>query len=146
MAKLVFDFHIQTYDDQVSRLKATNGYVMMIPFGGNVESELFTGKILPGGIDIQVENEARIRHMCARYMFEGTDYTGTPCRLFVDNNGYFEPDTHNFNPFRTRPTFMTDSKALAPYLEGAHFRAEGHIKDDCLHIMVFDTHEDNQED
>lgn len=139
MDKLIFDFKIETYDDQISALNATNGAVLMIPFGGSVESELFTGKILPGGIDIQVENSANIRHMCARYMFEGTDHTGAACRLFVDNNGYFEPNTHNFNPFRTCPTFMTDSKALAPYLQGAHFRAEGHAKDDGLHIMVFDT-------
>lgn len=142
MEKLVFDFQIHTDDSQVSELRATNGIVLMIPFGGHVESELFTGNILPGGIDVQVENAARIRHMCARYMFEGVDYTGTPCRLFVDNNGYFEPNTRNFNPFRTCPTFMTDSKALAPYLEGAHFRAEGHIKEDGLHILVFDTREE----
>lgn len=140
MDKLIFDFQIQTNDAQVSELKATNGVVLMIPFGGHVESELFTGKILPGAIDIQVENAANIRHMCARYMFEGVDHTGTPCRLFVDNNGYFEPNTHNFNPFRTCPTFMTDSAALSPYLEGAHFRAEGHVKEDGLHILVFDTH------
>ncbi|MGN0998188.1 MAG: DUF3237 family protein [Faecousia sp.] len=139
MDKLIFDFQIQTNDALVSELRATNGVALMIPFGGHVESELFTGKILPGAIDIQVENAANIRHMCARYMFEGVDYTGTPCRLFVDNNGYFEPNTHNFNPFRTCPTFMTDSAALSPYLEGAHFRAEGHVKEDGLHILVFDT-------
>lgn len=142
MANPVFDFHIEVYSDQVSELKATNGFVAMIPFGGHVESELFTGTILPGGIDVQVQNAAGIRHMCARYMFEGRDHTGTPCRLFVDNNGYFEPQPRNLMPFRTCPTLMTDSAALAPYLEGAHFRAEGHQKEDGLHILVFDTHKD----
>jgi len=144
MAKLVFDFRIETYPDKVSSLQATNGAVRMIPFDGVVESELFTGKTLPGGIDVQVTNAAGIRHMCARYMFEGVDNTGTPCKLFVDNNGYFEPGRKT-KPFFTCPTIMTDSVALAPYLEGAHFRAEGHRKEDCLHIMVFDTHFDNEE-
>lgn len=140
MDKLVFDFCIQIHNDRISHLNATNGMVVMIPFDGKVQSELFTGEILPGAIDVQVQNAAGIRHMCARYMFEGEDYTGAKCRLFVDNNGYFEPNSQNAGPFKTCPTFMTDSKALATYLEGAHFRAEGHMKEDGLHIMVFDTH------
>lgn len=140
MDKLVFDFHIEIYNDRISNLGATNGMVVMIPFGGKVESELFTGGILPGAIDVQVQNAAGIRHMSARYMFAGKDCTGEPCKLFVDNNGYFEPNSKSEGPFKTCPTFMTDSKALAPYLEGAHFRAEGHMKEDGLHIMVFDIH------
>ena len=140
MDQLVFDFLIRIRDDGISHLKATNGTVTMIPFGGSVDSKLFKGEILPGAVDVQVTNAAGIRHMCARYMFEGQDYTGEKCRLFVDNNGYFEPDSRNSAPFKTCPTLMTDSKALAPYLEGAHFRAEGHMKDDGLHIMVFDIH------
>jgi len=143
MAKLLFDFHIDVYYDKISELKATNGCVSMIPFGGKVESELFTGTILPGGVDVQVQNAAGIRHMCARYMFEGVDHTGAKCLLFVDNNGYFEPREKNVpGPFYTCPTFMTDSTALAPYLEGAHFRTVGAMEEDGLHIKVYDTHED----
>lgn len=141
MAQPVFDFHIDIYHDQISAMTGTNGMVVMIPFGGCVESELFTGKILPGAIDVQVTNAAGIRHMCARYMFQGTDSTGAPCKLFVDNNGFFEPGSNSM-PFRTCPTLMTDSPALAAYVEGAHFRAEGHMKEDGLHILVFDTHKD----
>ena len=140
MEKLVFDFRIEIHNDRISDLNATNGKVCMIPFGGWVDSELFKGTILPGAVDVQVENAAGIRHMCARYMFEGVDYTGAKCRLFVDNNGYFEPNSQNQGPFKTCPTFMTDSNALSDYLEGAHFRAEGHMKEDGLHIMVFDIH------
>ena len=140
MDKLVFDFRIQIHDEKVSHLVATNGMVVMIPFSGKVDSDLFTGEILPGAIDVQVQNAAGIRHMCARYMFVGKDYTGTECKLFVDNNGYFEPDSQNAGPFKTCPTFMTDSKALSGYLEGAHFRGEGHMKEDGLHILVFDIH------
>jgi len=140
MDKLVFDFCIEIHNGRISNMEATNGRVCMIPFGGRVESDLFKGEILPGAVDVQVENAAGIRHMCARYMFEGEDYTGTKCRLFVDNNGYFEPESKNKGPFKTCPTFMTDSKALSVYLEGAHFRAEGHMKEDGLHILVFDVH------
>ena len=141
MAKLVFDFHITLHPDKISAMDATNGKVVMIPFDGEVESPLFTGKTVPGGIDVQVENAAGIRHMCARYMFRGVDAEGNACHLFVDNNGYFEPGHDGSKPFHTCPTLMTDSTALAPYVEGAHFRAEGHMKEDGLHILVFDTHE-----
>ena len=143
MAKMVFDFHIALSPDKISELKATNGEVAILPFGGKVESELFTGTILPGAADVQIQNASGIRHMCARYMFQGKDHTGAECKLFVDNNGYFEPKKGGVAmPFYTCPTFMTDSAALAPYLEAAHFRAEGHMKEDGLHIMVFDTHQD----
>lgn len=136
--KLVFDFHVDVYRDQVSEIDIPTGRVKILPFGGTVESELFTGKILPGGADVQITNAAGIRHMCARYMFEGTDYTGAACKLFVDNNGYFEPG-RTPRPFQTCPTMITDSVALAPYLHQPIFRAEGMRDDECLHIRIYDV-------
>lgn len=60
----------------------------MIPFTGHVKSEIFTGEIVPGGVDVQIENAAGNRNMCAKYMFRGTDKEGKECSLFVENNGY----------------------------------------------------------
>ena len=137
--KLVFDFHVVTHPEQISEMVTVNGKVKIIPFDGFVESELFTGKILPGGADVQITNTAGVRHMHACYMFEGTDYTGTPCKIFVDNNGYFMRDCAP-KPFETTPTIMTDSKALEDYLHCARFRAVGgRTPDDpYLHIKVYD--------
>lgn len=141
MSKLVFDFHVDVYRDQISELVCETGKAKIIPFGGSVESELFTGKLLPGGADVQFTNACGIRHMQAQYMFEGVDYTGTPCKLFVSNNGYFEP-AHQPKPFHACPTFLTDSKALAPYLHQARFRDEGIREADCLHIRIYDVLEE----
>lgn len=138
MSKMIMDFHISVYREQISTMVCETGKVKILPFGGWVESDLFTGKILPGAADVQITNASGIRHMCAQYMFEGTDSTGTPCKLFVKNNGYFEPGREP-KPFHTCPTMMTDSKALAPYLQQARFRAEGKSEEDGLHIRIFDV-------
>ncbi len=138
--KMIMEFKIQIDRSQNSEMTARNGKVTIIPFTGSVKSDLFTGEILPGAADIQVTNAAGIRHMCARYMFAGTDCAGKECHLFVDNNGYFERDSHPA-PFEACPTFMTDSDALADYLHGAHFRAEGWSRPDGVDIRIFDVSE-----
>lgn len=136
--KLVFDFHIQLYKDQVSTMKTVNGAVAILPFTGFVKSELFTGTILPGAADIQITNTAGVKHMHACYMFEGTDYTGKACKVFIDNNGYFMRDVSP-SLFETTPTIMTDSEALQDYLHSARFRATGGGEPDgYLHIKVYD--------
>ncbi|MCD8053809.1 MAG: DUF3237 domain-containing protein [Lachnospiraceae bacterium] len=142
--KMIMEFNIAIEPEKISRMEASNGLVTIIPFTGSVESELFSGEILPGAADIQITNAAGIRHMCARYMFEGTDYTGAKCRLFVDNNGYFERD-HSPRPFEAQPTFMTDSEALTNYLHGTHFRADGHSKEGGVDIRIFDIRQTAEE-
>ena len=139
--KPIMIFHIVCDRQATTTMDLSNGgRVKIIPFGGTVESELFTGKILPGAADIQVTNAAGVRHMCAKYMFEGVDQTGTPCHLYVENNGYFERD-HAPKPFEATPTFKTDSKALESYLMGEHFRAEGHSQSCGPDIYIFDTNQ-----
>lgn len=138
MKKPIMVFNITINRDDISFMEAPYGKAMMIPFGGTVESELFTGKVLPGACDVQITNAAGIRHMCAQYMFEGTDKEGKACHLFVKNDGYFEPHS-NPQPFKAYPTLMTDSGALAPYFSQARFRAEGHSTDNGVDIYIFDT-------
>lgn len=137
-SKPIMEFNILVNHDGISKMESAVGKVTIIPFTGDVQSKLFSGRVLPGAADIQVTNAAGIRHMCARYMFEGTDYTGASCRLFVENNGYFERD-HQPRPFEAMPAFMTDSPILAGYLHGRHFRTEGHPSDAGVTIKVFDV-------
>ncbi len=142
MDKLIFDFQIETYPNQIAELVCETGKVRMIPFGGKVSSALFTGRLLPGAVDVQVTDASGIRHMQAQYMFAGHDTAGMPCKLFVRNNGFFEPG-HAPKPFHACPDFMTDSKALSEYLHQRRFRAEGSREADCLHIRVFDVLQDD---
>ena len=137
MSKAIMDFHVYVRKEACSHLIGNTGSAAIIPFDATVESTLFTGKTLPGAADVQVTNAAGIRHMCAQYMFTGLDSTGQPCKLFICNEGFFEPGSHP-RPFHARPTFLTDSKALGRYLMQDRFRAEGSMEDDCLHIRIYD--------
>jgi len=54
-------------------MKGENAEVLMIPFKGSVESDIFTGIVEPCGVDTQIVNAAGVRHMSARYMLTGKD-------------------------------------------------------------------------
>ena len=135
--KMIMEFNVTINEADITAMTTRNGEVVYIPFTGSVQSELFCGTIRPGAADIQVVNPAGVRHMCAKYIFEGTDRAGKPCHLYVENNGYFEKG-HMDMPFDATPTFMTDSEELAGYLHGAHFRAEGHPSAAGVDIRIFD--------
>jgi len=137
--KLIFEVIVDIDPAQVSRLKGPAGEVVMIPFDGTVKGEIFNGRVLPGGVDTQTVNQNGVRHMSARYMLEGVDKTGEACRIYIDNNGWF-PDKMDM-PFKTIPTFFTDSKTLAPYLHSNRFRTEGHPRKGGVTIKVFEIHE-----
>jgi hypothetical protein len=96
----------------------------MIPFTDAVKGEIFNGRILPGGVDTLTVDQNGVRHMSACYMLEGVDKAGKPCKIYIDNNGWFTGEMAM--PFKTISTFSTDSKALAAYLHSNKFRTEGH--------------------
>lgn len=137
-------FHIQILKDQISTMTASNGKVTIIPFAGSVKSDLFCGKVLPGAADVQVTNAAGIRHMCAKYMFEGTDFNGRKCHLYVENNGYFERGSSP-SPFHAYPVFMSDSAELAEILSKPVYRSEGHPSAAGVDILIFDTTKETEE-
>ncbi len=139
--KMIMEFNISINKEDRTEMITKNGKVLVIPFSGEVKSDLFCGKVRPGAADIQVTNPAGARHMCAKYIFEGTDKDGKPCHLFVENNGWFERNSMP-RPFEATPTFMTDSEALADYLHGAHFRAEGWGRPDGVDIRIFDINQE----
>ena len=100
------------------------GHVKMIPFKGTVNCQLFHGIIEPCGVDTQVTNQNEVRHMSARYMLSGKDEDGRDCHIYVENNAWFTEGAQP-KPFRTVPTFITDSPKLAPVLHRNQFVGEG---------------------
>lgn len=134
--KLILQINVVMDFSDVSALHGPGGEVVMIPFGGTAEGEIFNGTVCKGGVDTQRVNLAGVRHMSARYMLDGTDNTGAHCRIFIENNGWFESMSM---PFKTVPTFITDSKALAPYLHRSKFRGEGHPGEKGVTIKLFEV-------
>lgn len=141
--KPILDIKID-FNGKPVELTAENGAVVMIPFKGSVNCEIFKGIVEPCGVDTQVVNAAKVRHMSARYMLTGQDAEGNDCHIYVENNGWF--DERNGRPapqpgepmFHTVPTFYTDSPVLAPYLHANRFEGEGHGLEDGLHILFFE--------
>ena len=81
--------------------------IVMIPFTGTAEGPFFSGNIIGTGTDTQeITKDGRCR-LSARYMIEGHDCAGKPCRLFIENE--------NRDDGRLRPRIVTDSKALAEW-------------------------------
>jgi hypothetical protein len=136
--KLIFEVAVEIDSTQISYLKGPAGEVLMIPFVGTVEGELFNGRVLPGGVDTQTVDQNGVRHMSARYMLEGIDKNGDKCRIYIDNEGWFPSDMAM--PFKTIPTFFTDSKALANYLHSNKFRTEGHPRRGGVTIKVYEIY------
>ena len=139
-AKPFLEVYVQTDPEHIVTLSGEVGTVRMIPFKGIVEGTLFRGLVEPCGVDTQITNQNEVRHMSARYMLTGQDMTGVPCHIYVENNGWFT-DGARPRPFRTVPTFLTDSKALAPFLHRNHFVGEG-LRDEnglCIRFYELDT-------
>ena len=132
-------FNVYADPSQVSDLECPYGKVTMIPFRATVDSALFTGETLPGAVDVQIENPGMSRHMCAKYMFKGTDAEGNPCRLFVKNDSYLAPIMRNEPYFDGCPTFLTDSPLLGEYLCAQHFRSEVQGRDWGVEIRIYDV-------
>jgi len=118
-------------------LQGENGEVLMVPFKGTCDCDLFHGIVEPCGVDTQVVNAAGVRHMSARYMMTGVDKAGRECHIYIDNEGWFDDATKTM-PFHTVPTFYTDSEALAPYLHRNQFTGEGVDEEDGLWIYFYE--------
>ena len=89
-------------------LHSARGQVNMITFGGRCDCDFFHGEILPGGVDTQMYLAGAPGRLSARYMLAGTDASGTPTRLFIENNGEYDAD----GQCTTRPRILTDNPAL----------------------------------
>lgn len=136
-------FRVTARPEDCTDMKCAYGGVSFIPFTATVESELFTGKTVPGACDVQVENAAGSRNMCAKYMFRGIDRGGNECYLFVENNGYLAEVMRHDPFFHACPRFMTDSPVLGEYLSQQRFRSEVQGRDWGVEIRIYDVLEEN---
>ena len=105
MGKLVLEIEV-AIDGSID-VKGSTGQATMIKFHGQCNCENFKGEILPGGIDCQKQLGNNARTLSARYVLEGTDNTGTFCKIFIENNGTMEG-----GEMKTKPIILTDSFAL----------------------------------
>lgn len=128
---------VQTDPAGTVELSGELGNVRMIPFSGKAFGPLFRGIVEPCGVDTQITNQNDVRHMSARYMLTGTDHTGASCHIYIENNGWFT-DGARPKPFRTVPSFYTDSAALAPFLHRTHFVGEGARDESGLWIRFYE--------
>ena len=86
--------------------------IRMVPFIGKASGSYFTGQVQPGGVDTQITSPDGQKNISARYLLEGTDYTGAPCQIFIENNGRKVKEVKNNVTFWTHPTIITNSPAL----------------------------------
>ena len=93
-----------TGSNQVSSGK---GFFNMVLFEGECDCENFKGKVLPGGVDTQHYYAEGKGTLSARYMLEGVDKEGKPCKIFIQNDGHHD---NGFLP--TTPKVYTDSETL----------------------------------
>lgn len=95
--------------DESMELQGVRQGVRMISFSGMAQGAYFQGRILPHGVDTQRLAPGMPPVLSARYMLEGTDDAGKPCRMFVENNGMEDA----YGVLRTKPVIITDSRSLA---------------------------------
>ena len=115
--------------DGCHALQASPRGVRMLPFSGSCEGPFFRGTILPGGVDTQVDLAPGQGTLSARYMLEGADDAGKPCRLFIDNSAV----TREGQTLVTHPRVITDSASLK-WLETAALT--GRIEEKGTHLEI----------
>lgn len=103
--------------------------ITFIPFTGTAGSKYFIGKILPGGVDVQVSDGAETT-LSARYILEGTDIDGQSCKIYIDNTGKITGV-----PFKTQPQIITDSDAL-DFLNTEPLAGEGILSENGITIII----------
>jgi hypothetical protein len=145
MSAKIMTFNITIDRSQITSLETPTAKVRFIPFGGTVDSPYFRGRVMPGAADVQVTDASGVRHMCAKYIFEGTDAEGKHCRLYVENNGYFPKDAVKKDHFDATPKFITDSEYLNEILSRPVFRSEGWSHAKGVDIMIFDETKEESE-
>lgn len=92
---------------EINEVVSNNVTAKMLLFDGTCKSDIFNGTILHGGVDTQMVYPDGTGTLSARYIVEGTDSKGNPCRLFIENNAKLGADQ-----IVTEPKIVTDSKEL----------------------------------
>ena len=101
MTEQLLEIHVICHE--AISVKGGKKEIVMIPFDGEAEGTLFTGKVIGTGVDTQTIVNGKTA-LSARYMLEGRDAEGNPCRIFIENQGNWEAGFH--------PVIVTDSPLL----------------------------------
>lgn len=83
-------------------VSGNGGKATMIHFGGRGECENFNGKVVADSVDTRLKYPGMVETLSARYILDGTDAKGNPCRVYVENNGI------DSNGMVTEPIIITD--------------------------------------
>ena len=135
--KMILEILIQTDRERTVSFDTPAGAVKMIPFSGKVTNGLMTGIVEDCGVDTQITNPNDVRHMSARYILSGKDRDGDDLRIYVENNGWFT-NGERPKPFRTVPSFLTDSPKYWDYLTRNAFIGEGLRDEEGLWIRFYE--------
>ena len=122
-----------------SRLRTRGGgvSVRLVPLRGCAEGPLFKGVVERNAVNVQKTNDAGIRHMTARFSLVGKDAKGDTCRIYVENEGWFNGEISS--QWRTTPYFVTDSKLLSSYFDAHVFRGESSRNGDEVVMAIFEA-------
>ena len=123
--------------DDFNHVESDKGKITFIRFHGNAKSDLFEGIVCSGGVDTQIHRPGEYNMISARYILEGKDFAGAPCKIFIENNGV---DRADGTPMDTVPEIFTDSPNLK-WLENAVLSGQVCWEDGelIIHIFVDDT-------
>ncbi|MBQ6695237.1 MAG: DUF3237 family protein [Lachnospiraceae bacterium] len=100
-------FRILVNVTETHQVCSQGGCVNMLLFDGTCEGEYFQGRILSGGVDTQMVNPEGRGTLSARYMLEGIDKEGNPCKVFIQNDAEIGTEDST-----THPQIFTDSECL----------------------------------
>lgn len=106
--KEIFTFYIGIGGSD--EVQGHRGTITAIHFDAKGECENFNGKTVANGkndCDTRFKIPGRVESLSARYILDGTDKNGNPCRMYVENNGV------DNNGMTTEPTIITDSPDYA---------------------------------
>jgi len=113
-------------DEPVS-VKGTEKQIVMIPFTGETSGPYFSGHVVGTGVDTQTIGKDGKAFLSARYMLEGDDAAGSPCRIFIENQGSWDTGF--------APKVVTDSPLLAGW-EKAELSADVEVIPEGVMIRI----------
>ncbi len=124
----VLEFKIKL--DEIYEVKGGAGTATMLLFHGDCDCANFRGKVLPGGVDTQVQYQHENKSLSARYILEGKDASDCSCRIFVENQAVLQEDCALLV---TKPRILTDSTTLK-WLENADL--SGTVEEEQGYIII----------
>lgn len=110
--KELFTFFIDIGASDTVTGTETGGKATMIHFGGRAECDNFKGNVVADSVDTRLKYPGMVETLSARYILEGVDAKGNPCRVYVENNGI------DNNGMVTEPIIITDCPDYA-WIENA---------------------------